>query len=699
VAKLNIHGVSAMMGRQSCHQYKFFLSGFSLEKRVRKEHVLRKITETIDFNFIYGEVKDTYGANGNVSVPPPVILKMMLLLILYNVRSERELMMTIPERMDWMWFLGYDLDDEIPNHSVLSKARSRWGVEAFRRFFERIVWQCVEAGLVDGSKLFVDASLIQADASNHSVVNREKLQKELEKGYLHLEQRLDDVREPKAPAANSRFISTTDPDSSVTRHSAGESKLRYKTHRGVDPQHEVITSTMVTPGSADEGAVLKEVIQGHEQNTDRKVKTVVADSRYGTTENFLFCHDAGIQAHMPSLEESQRGLGRQDDIFPKEVFAYDPDRDCFICPAGQELRPRHFYKARKHTEYKAASGVCARCPLRPKCTRSKDGRTLKRHMRQEDLDCMRRQSQSSESQRDIKTRQHLSERSFARSVRYGYKRARWRRLWRVRIQDFLIAAIQNIIVLIRHSMGILSKSRAPMARAIELLFSLLKKTGLSLIPFWVCSISRLPMPTIRFEQQPVYSLQKWDPGGKKGLKSKDKDATPLPCKIRMGWLKEDRGGFQTRPYGEGWIYGLVREPTLQRDQIDLGTRLRAPSRFYIGREGGFQMLEYAVAAGALLGEKISSFFNFDSLSDYAWILGAGVALAGLGYLIKGLWGSFIALLIGAFFFLYMKDFLPFWFLFQPPGAFCTKVAFSLFKKSATNHSLYLERFLSNFLFW
>ena len=66
---------------------------------------------------------------GNVSVPPPVILKMMLLLVLYNVRSERELMLTIPERLNWLWFLRYDLDDDIPNHSVLSKAKVlRWRV-------------------------------------------------------------------------------------------------------------------------------------------------------------------------------------------------------------------------------------------------------------------------------------------------------------------------------------------------------------------------------------------------------------------------------------------------------------------------------------------------------------------------------------------------------------------------------------------
>jgi len=71
------------------------------------------------------------------------------------------------------------------------------------------------------------------------------------------------------------------------------------------------------------------------------------------------------------------------------------------------------------------------------------------------------------------------------------------------------------------------------------------------------------------------------------------------------------------------------------------------------------MLEYAIMAGALLGEKIESIFNFDSLSDYAAILVAGGVLAAFGYLIKGWWGSFVALLIGAILFLYMKDFFLF----------------------------------------
>jgi len=449
-----------MMGRQSPPQSKLFYTHFNLDKRIRRNHPLRAIARLVDFDFIYKEVEDRYGINGNVSVAPVVILKLMLLLVLYNVRSERELMETLPERLDWLWFLGYDVDDEIPNHSVLSKARSRWGIKAFKRFFGRIVWQCVQAGLVDGTKLFVDASLIDADASNNSVVETHTLKGYVTKSYRRLEERLDDVESEKDTPANSRHISPTDPDASVTRHGSGESKLRYKTHRAVDPHCEVITATKITPGLRDEGTLLAEMIEMHEHTTRRRIETAVADSRYGKIDNFLLCHDGGIKAHIPSLEGTQRGSGRQKGIFPKEAFCYDPTTDTFSCPAGNVLTRRVYHKRRKSYEYKASSEACAHCHLRQRCTRSKHGRTLKRHLRQDALDIMLQGANSREAKRDIKTRQHLSERSFAWSTRYGYKRARWRRLWRMQIQDLLIATVQNITILIRHTNDTLSKSNA-----------------------------------------------------------------------------------------------------------------------------------------------------------------------------------------------------------------------------------------------
>ncbi len=445
-----------MMGRQSRIQNKLFYTAINLEQRVRKNHILRKVKRNIDFDFIYNEVNDKYGINGNESVAPPIILKMLLLLIFYNVRSERELAATIPERLDWLWFLDYDLDDDIPNHSVLSKARARWGVEAFKTFFERIVWQCVQAGLIDGSKLFMDSSVVQADASNNSVVNKESLKRYLNKSYQILESRLEQEQpcsgsdeQPKSGTANQKYISTTDPDASVTRRGKGKSKLKYQVHRSVDQKREVITATEVTPGEVHESHRLKSLIDTHEKNTEATVETTVADSKYGSIENYLACRDRGIKAHFSSLEQTQKGTGRKKGIFPKEAFTYNAETDTFSCPAGQTLKRRKFFKKRQHFEYAATAGTCNSCQLKKRCTKAKSGRTLKRHLRQDDLDSMLKQASSPESKKDIRTRQHLMERTFAQATRYGFKRARWRRLWRVQIQEYMTAAIQNIKILLK----------------------------------------------------------------------------------------------------------------------------------------------------------------------------------------------------------------------------------------------------------
>jgi transposase len=442
-----------MMGRQPDAQQKLFYTCLNLEKRIRKDHILRKIAQLIDFNFIYKQVEDKYGSKGNVSVPPPVILKMMLLLIFYNVRSERELMQTIPERLDWLWFLGYDLDDDIPNHSVLSKARSRWGADAFKSFFENIVWQCTQAGLIDGSKMFTDASLVQADASNNSVVNQHSLKRYLNKSCRELENRLEQQpeSEPKKGAANRKYISTTDPDASVVRMGPGRSRLRYKIHRAVDEKYEVITAADVSAGEKNEAHFLAPLIDQHQTNTGQTVTTAVADSKYGTIDNYLSCCDRDILPHFESFDKNNKGTGTRKGIFEPSDFVYNPEDDLFICPAGELLKKRKFKKKRNHFEYSLPAKVCNNCPLKPQCTRSKQGRTIKRHIRQDELNKMLILSQSRASKRDIHKRQYLMERSFARSKRYGYKRARWRRLWRVQIQEYLTAAIQNMMVLVRYS--------------------------------------------------------------------------------------------------------------------------------------------------------------------------------------------------------------------------------------------------------
>ena len=438
-----------MMGVHQTHA-ELFSYKVDLEKRVRADHPLRRVAAAIDFTFIRAEVSARYGYNGHVSTDPVILLKMMFLLFWDDIASERELMSVIPERLDYLWFLGYGLDDEIPNHSVLSKARKRWGKEAFETFFTRTITQCVQAGLVDGRKLHVDSSLIDANASRDSVLRSSpELISALKQAYQAQESKLEDSSTPKVyEMVNDRVMSTTDPDASITRKGSEPARPRYHHHRAVDDAHGVITAVETTPGSIAENKKLMALIDQHETNTQTKVKTAVADRKYGTAENYLACQEREIRAHMDTFltHRKNQALG----IFPESEFKYQPHNDTFLCPAGQELVARRLNVTRRTMEYYVPGRVCLKCPLREQCTKSQTGRTLQRHEKQDILDAAKMQAHSSRARRDRQRRQVLIEGSFADAANnHGFKRARWRRLWRQEIQDWLIAGIQNIRILLK----------------------------------------------------------------------------------------------------------------------------------------------------------------------------------------------------------------------------------------------------------
>jgi transposase len=436
-----------MMGKAKRDKDKLFYYGFNIGKRVRADNPLRLINKVIDFEFVYKEVSNKYGRNGNVSVPPPVILKMMFLLFFYNVRSERELMRTIPERLDWLWFLGYGIDDEIPHHSVLSKARKRWGEGLFRKFFTKIVEQCVEAGLINGDKIFIDSTLIDADASNKSVMDKKTVERyaNINKMYKELEKKLDEK--------GGKYISKTDPDADITKHGNGKARVRYKEHRGIDKKFGVITASEVTSGNIDDGQMLFNIVDTHQENTGIKVDTAVGDSKYGTEGNYLECKDRGITPHLKDLKSTQDKVRERRGIFSEGEFKYDREADTFICPAGKRLKKRTYHKNRGKWEYAGLKEECVKCSLREKCTKSKSGvRTIWRHERQEELDKMREEARSYMAKQDLKKRQEIMERSFADGANlHGLKRARWRGQWRMAIQVYMISAIQNIRILINHT--------------------------------------------------------------------------------------------------------------------------------------------------------------------------------------------------------------------------------------------------------
>ena len=140
------------------------LTDLSLEELVPKDNFYRRLEGTLDLSFVRDLVEDRYAPSGRPSIDPVVFFKLQLVLFFEGLRSERQLMTVVADRLSIRWYLGYDLRETLPDHSSLTKIRDRYGLETFRCFFEEIVQKCIEAGLVWGEELYFDATKVEANA-------------------------------------------------------------------------------------------------------------------------------------------------------------------------------------------------------------------------------------------------------------------------------------------------------------------------------------------------------------------------------------------------------------------------------------------------------------------------------------------------------------------------------------------------------
>ncbi len=444
-----------MLGKPKKPEPKLFYHGISLERRIPKEHPLRKIKQLVNFNFIRSQVVDTYGVNGNQSVDPAVILKLMFLLFYENIKSERALMRQMPLRMDWLWFCDYDLDEATPDHSVLSKARRRWGAEIFEQFFMNILQQCITAGLVDGETIYIDSSTIDANA------DIDKVQPQLRRAAINLTDKLEDISEPQQGNQKKpeKRVNPSDPDARIGRK-YGKSTLGFKDHRVVDDKHNIITSTITTPANINDDKVLTEAVNSHQFKTRTKAKIVTADKGYGTAANYKYLRENNITpCILHNLHRSP-----DDRNFANDKFVCDSINDCYICPSGEKLSRISTNTKTGVKCYAADRQTCQKCNYFSKCVSGqKSGRSIYRNPDAEYWQWADRCLTKYQRKILLARRKYKSEGSFADAANnHGFKRARWRGLTKMKIQNFMISAIQNLRKLLRYG-DINKKSSAPAA--------------------------------------------------------------------------------------------------------------------------------------------------------------------------------------------------------------------------------------------
>src|SRR5260370_24714064 len=172
----------------------------SLEELVPKDHFYRHLERSLDLSFVYEFVKETYAGGGRPSIDPIVFFKLQLVMFFEGLRSERQLMRHAADRLSVRWYLGYDLGEALPDHSSLTRIRERYGVEVFRRFFDKIVEQCQAAGLVWGRELYFDGTKVAANAGKDSLKPRFYIEAHLESLFGEADQRTEQQSPPEEQA-------------------------------------------------------------------------------------------------------------------------------------------------------------------------------------------------------------------------------------------------------------------------------------------------------------------------------------------------------------------------------------------------------------------------------------------------------------------------------------------------------------------
>jgi len=437
----------------------------SLDALVPRDHFYRHLERTLDLAFVRDLVAPCYAGNGRPSIDPVVFFKLHLIMFFEGLRSERKLVEIASLNLAHRWYLGYHLDEPLPDHSSLSKIRTRLGLPVFRRFFEAVVDQCADAGLVWGEELIFDATKVRANAAMDSLIPVLRL----------VDDHLGALETPAAPAAlptlaeenaarwdlleeccldphraptsyyerkSDGKISTTDPDASMMKPPGERARLGYHDHYVVDGgKARIILHALVTPAAVMENQPMLDLLRRVRFRRRLRPRKVIADTTYGTIENIRAIEgEDDIRAFMPLPDwEGQTGY------YGPAQFIYDAQHDVYVCPQGEVLRPsRQEWKAEK-TEYRAAAAICNRCPVKTACTTSTQGRQVHRSFHAVYLDRVRGYHETEEYKRAIRKRKVWVEPLFGEAKQWhGLRQFRLRGLKKVNMEGLMVATGQNL---------------------------------------------------------------------------------------------------------------------------------------------------------------------------------------------------------------------------------------------------------------
>ena len=458
------------------------------------DHKLRKVNEAADFSFIYGLVQDSYCKYyGRPANEPEILFRLLFLQILYNLSDER-VVQEAQINLAYKWFLGLTPEEAVPDASQLSRFRNhRLGASQVDDVLGTIVKQCIDKGLIKSKALIVDSTHTLANCQKQkplqvlqdaakklyrTVVKRypklekrlprqpklEKDQADAEKVMLHYLAELGEKVESLLPdhegavsekllvakqivederlLANKGILSAIDPEARFGWKSSTRSFFGYKEHLAMT-EEEIITALEVTCGNEDDGKQLPKLLEQSLQ-VGLEVKEVLGDKAYSGKDNLADLKLKEIQAIIPLHPIVHNGGGKQ------EGFEYNKDADFVICPFGEHSVRKAIQGSKKSGHSRSLVFYfdvekCKVCPLRDGCyqTEAKTKTFSVRIVAEQYQQHMN--FEASEFFKERSKRRCIIEHKNAEIKRYhGLVRAKYRGLFRMRIQALLTAFVVNV---------------------------------------------------------------------------------------------------------------------------------------------------------------------------------------------------------------------------------------------------------------
>lgn len=439
-----------MVGTQNRWQEDLFVAG-PLSSLVPDDHILKQVDKVLDLSWLRKDVADLYcQTNGRPGIDPEAAVRLMLAGFFQGIVHDRKLMREAQVNLAIRWFAGYRLDEKLPDHSSLTRIRQRWGADRFKQIFLKTVQSCIDAGLVNGETVHVDATLIRADVSWESLTT--------EHAETVIKENAPDEDTPKGRGrtpkkqTKPKKRSTTDPDATMTTSShTHRMEPFYKQHGAVDDVCGVIVDVDVTTGQDNEGRQLSDQIERIEENTGMDIDTLSADAGYAHGKNYQYLEEKQIDAIIPPQKENSK-----PKRLPIRLFKYDAKHKIVKCPSGKILTRRT--EDKKGWVYRASAKDCCHCKLRRRCLNEtvKSRSVLIGHGYEALLRARRRHREP-----DTKFRQTYGRHRYQiegmhgeAKTQHGLRRAVRRGLANVAIQAYLTAAVINLKRLVTYAGGL-----------------------------------------------------------------------------------------------------------------------------------------------------------------------------------------------------------------------------------------------------